>query len=307
MSDNSKIEWCETTWNPIVGCTPASEGCRYCYAARMATRLAAMGHEKYQGVATKGKWTGKIRFDPVELAKTFRWRKSRMVFVCSMGDLFHKDVSWADITAVYSAMIAKQDCTFMVLTKRPKRVAEYYQVIGGMNMSPPNIWLGVSVENQSRAEERIPTLLSIPAAKHFVSFEPLLGDVGDLMPYLTAPGCAGCYGEGKIAPSNTPCKFCYEGLDWVIAGGESGPGARPMNPVWVRSIRDQCIEAGVPFFFKQWGAWCPTECLPPGTKLPGYPDMIAEEWDGEAGEIFPVSKKAAGRLLDGREWNERPE
>jgi len=282
----SKIEWTEATWNPIAGCSKVSSGCANCYAERMSQRLAAMGQTKYRGVVDdRGHWTGKVNFDEAELLKPLKRRKPTMYFVCSMSDLFQEAVPFAFIDKVFAVMALCSQHTFQVLTKRPERMSRYFAGDGGTSgvelrimraMEPlvgkqgaykgqgrtswlaetervlplPNVWLGTSVENQECADKRIPHLIECPAAVRFLSCEPLLGPI-DIQ-------------------GTTPVG---RNVDWVIVGGESGPGARPMNLDWARDIRDTCVEAGVPFFFKQVGG---------------------------------VNKNAAGRLLDGREWNEMP-
>ena len=256
----TKIEWATESWNPITGCTPVSEGCEHCYARRMAQRLKGrFGYPEDDPF--------RVTFHPDKLDQPLHWKKPRMIFVCSMGDLFHKDVphhtyieNEVPVNHIYITAKRCPQHIFLILTKRPKVMKSFFSWITAFGGKiPDNLWLGVSVENQQRADERIPILLQIPAAKRFVSIEPMLGPIN----------------IRKIGP--VPPSFNWEiarnGLDWVIIGGESGPGARPMHPNWPRSVRDQCQAAQVPFFFKQWGG---------------------------------VNKKSAGRLLDGREWNEKP-
>jgi len=209
------IEWTEQSWNPATGCTKVSEGCRHCYAERMALRLQAMGHQKYcDGFA--------VRTHPDQLDVPARIQRASMFFVCSMGDLFHEEIPAAFVQSVFDTMRRSPHHRFQVLTKRSHRIAE----LQGLSLFPCNMWLGVSVENQQAAVTRVKHLKAASAAVRFLSCEPLLGPL---------PGL----------PLN--------GIDWVIVGGESGPGARRMHADWVRSIRDQCGRAGVPFFFKQWG------------------------------------------------------
>jgi protein gp37 len=243
--ESSKIEWTQATWNPVAGCSVISSGCKHCYAMRLAARLAAMGQEKYAGTTRKfgGRyvWTGQINLAPDALALPRSWARGRMIFVNSMSDLFHAAVPESFITQVFSVM---QDChqhTFQVLTKRPERLAEMARPLPW----PQNVWMGVSIESAEYLW-RADYLRRVPAHVRFLSIEPLLGPLEGLN---------------------------LDGIHWVIVGGESGPGARPMNIQWVRAIRDQCIAAGVPFFFKQWGG---------------------------------TNKKKAGRVVDGLTWDDFP-
>jgi protein gp37 len=234
MAGRSAIEWTHATWNPVTGCDEVSPGCDHCYAARLARRLQAMGNPRYvNGFA--------VTLHPDLLDLPFRWRTPRRVFVNSMSDLFHPRVPTAFIESVFQVMGAASWHTFQVLTKRPKRAV----ALGDHLPWPPNVWLGVSVEDQPRAW-RIDDLRQVPAAIRFLSLEPLLG----------------------------PLELDLSDIDWVIVGGESGPGARPVDPAWVRQLRDACQDASVPFFFKQWGGRTP---------------------------------KAGGRELDGRTWDEFPD
>ena len=250
MADNSKIEWTDATWNPITGCTPVSEGCEHCYAARMAKRLA--GRCGYQKVKPFGVTVHQDRFDEPK-----HWRKPRRVFVCSMGDLFHEDVPKWTIVDLLRVMRVCECHTFMLLTKQPKRAQEVlsWAMEHDLYCWPlPNVWLGVTAENQRRAEERIPILLQIPAPVRFVSVEPMLGPVN-------------LYGWS---------------VDWVICGGETGPGARGVSYQWVSVLKYQCADRGIPFFFKSWGASLPY------------------------GLGFVEATHNCGRRIDGREWNEFP-
>ncbi len=280
----SKIEWTDATWNPVTGCTPVSTGCANCYAKRMAKRLAGR-----HGYPKTNPFTVTVHLDRLE--EPLRWRKPRMVFVCSMGDLFHDDVPGDVIDKVFAVMELAPQHTFQVLTKRPHHMATYLNA-RGFGLNPlPNVWLGTSVEDQSLAHYRIPYLLNCPAVVRFLSCEPLLGPLPNLN---------------------------LDGIHWVIVGGESGPGARPMNSDWARDIRNQCQAAGVPFFFKQWGAYVPEQQNPAAltartAKTAMYVDPDGNTRPariggrGHAATVQRVGKKAAGRLLDGREWNEMPE
>lgn len=355
----SKIEWTDEVWNPTVGCRRVSEGCRNCYAERMAKRLAAMGRKEYAGLLDEsGRWNGQVRMLENRLSQPLRWKRPRRVFVDSMSDLFHEDVPIDFIANVFAVMELASQHTFMILTKRPDRMKailpsddfrrEYRDCIKilteatftGYYEPLDNVWLGVSVENQYAADKRIPYLLETPAAVRFVSCEPLLGPVdlnmgicpvcggcGELAGhYFQDDGmdiCDGCGGSGKT----------IDKIDWVICGGESGPGARPMHPDWARGLRDQCQTAGVPFFFKQWGEWLPvveqygdddlmdkldfeahTICLGNrGTMFSEDRGLERVYWCGyqpDPGQnpwfLERVGKKAAGRELDGRTWEEYP-
>lgn len=332
MGDQTGIEWTDATWNPIVGCSVVSPGCTNCYAMDVANRLLDKPGSHYEGttkrVNGRAVWTGKVALAPDSiLTQPMRWTRARKVFVNSMGDVFAENVPDEWIDHVFAVMALSPKHTFQLLTKRPDRMRAYLsdpQVVrricsaaapihrgrycsGAAEFSAahsrafnasmrrwwghagrliawtheggaaadlfkrnepgreypswvpwpfPNVWLGTSVEDHRRAEERIPLLREVNAAVRFLSIEPLLGDLGKL-------------------------DLC--GIHWVIVGGESGKDARAMDPDWVRSIRDQCIAQGVPFFFKQWGEWSPWN-------------------DG----MSRIGKHAAGRLLDGREWNDYP-
>jgi protein gp37 len=214
MADRSKIEWTEATWNPVTGCSKVSAGCKNCYAERLAARLQAMGNGRY-----RNGFKLTLHPDLVELPK--RWREPRLVFVNSMSDLFHEQVPEEFIRRVFVTM---RDCpqhTFQILTKRSARL----RALAGDLVWPDNVWMGVSVEN-SAALHRVADLRTAPATVRFLSCEPLLGPLDDIP---------------------------LEGIHWVIVGGESGPGARPMKIEWIHSILHQCQKAKVPFFFKQWG------------------------------------------------------
>ena len=307
----TKIEWAEEVWNPITGCTPVSEGCQNCYAKRMAIRLRGrFGYPEDEPfkVNWRGDYVAPSKGYPV-IEEPLHWKKPRMNFVCSMGDLCHKDIPGHLIHTLIKLM--KWDYKhhiFLLLTKRSDRMRRIWMNIDGA--LPDNIWLGVSVENQKRADERIPILLQIPAAKRFVSIEPMLGPV-DLRRIKNKGDEIDCLSGYVDENDGDGCfRRQYEKLDWVILGGESGPGARPMHPDWVRSVRDQCQDAGVPFFFKQWGEWIPYDCEESTHWMTTNGDFGRwEEKEPNCKEaicIKHVGKKAAGRLLDGREWNERP-
>lgn len=319
MADKTGIEWTDATWNPVVGCTIVSPGCKNCYAMAQAARIVRMADgagkaTHYAGTveAVKGKpvWTGTMALAPDSiLTQPLRWKAPRRIFVNSMGDLFHEDVPDEWIDRVFAVMALAPQHTFQILTKRSARMRAYVSqpelpravAFASVDIPYPdelvripswplrNVWLGVSAEDQRRWDERTADLKETPAAIRFVSAEPLLGPiVGDM-----------------------------SGIDWVIVGGESGPSARSIHPQWVRGIRDQCATAGTTFFFKQWGEWAPstpeqaTGNPRSGWKaLPGHPHVAkAAELYPEAGAEFiaHVGKKAAGRLLDGIEHNAMPE
>ena len=316
MSDRSKIEWCDATWNVVSGCTQVSSGCAHCYAKTLHDRR----HKAYLAGAKLPEQYAKpfstVQLHRERLFMPLHWKKPRKIFVNSTSDLFHEDVDEQFITVILWIMKLANHHTFMVLTKRPERMLDYMRRIelvnaprGDMFWPIKNLWLGVSVEDQKAADERIPLLLQTPAAVRFVSCEPLLGPV-DLD--LTIREGNGAYGYQSLTGQHFP--FTLEPqygpkLDWIICGGESGPGARPMHPDWARSLRDQCQVAGVPFFFKQWGEW-----LPVSQSLHLSAGKISEVpyhcWDADpkptSAHSVRVGKKAAGRLLDGREWNEFP-
>jgi protein gp37 len=239
VSDHSAIEWTDATWNPVRGCTKISPGCKHCYAETFAQRFRGVpGHPYEQGFD--------LRLVPEKLYEPLRWKEPRNVFVNSMSDLFHEDVPSDYIGAVAGVMQMADWHTFQVLTKRADRLRELLS--GNLRFAAElrNVWWGVSVEDRRYGFPRIAELRAAPARTRFLSVEPLLEDLGEID---------------------------LEGIHWVIVGGESGPGARPLDPVWVRRVRDQCVANGVPFFFKQWGG---------------------------------IRKGLAGRVLDGRTWDETP-
>lgn len=339
MSDHTTIEWTDATWNIITGCSVLSKGCTNCYAMRMAgSRLKH--HPSRAGLtqpsAAGAVWNGQVRFNAQWLDQPLTWRKPRRIFVCAHGDLFHESVPDEWIDQVFAVMAAAPWHTFQVLTKRAERMRRYltrqdraelieYAAVrlaiddlvpidlnGGPHTLPlPNVWLGVSAEDQATANERIPHLLASPGAVHWISAEPLLGHL-DLQRACQYPALL--YPE--LDPSNV--------IDWVVTGGESGPGARPAHPDWFRSLRDQCSTMGVPLHFKQWGAWGDPDSIEatgiahhgwfetdrkdggiPRHEWPG-PIVNGVELASQRPEVFNVGKKAAGRLLDGRTHDEWP-
>lgn len=267
MANRSKIEWTDHTWNCVRGCSPVSDGCKFCYAARFAHRFSGEGN-RYEGLTRMTEhgavWNGKVREIPEFLEAPLRWKKPRRIFVNSMSDLFHDDVSPGFIDQVLEVMMACPQHTFQVLTKRPENLdRKLYEVtedtpvraLGGGDYVP-NLWIGVSVENQEAADKRIPPLLRIPAAVRFVSIEPMLGPV-DLI-HVQWPGKhrvdvlrGGYWEDREVFFKGFVNHSDMQTIKWVVCGCESGYGARPMDLDWVRSIRDQCQRAEVPFFFKQ--------------------------------------------------------
>ncbi|MFV2178004.1 DUF5131 family protein [Actinomadura sp. LOL_016] len=243
MATRSAIEWTEVTWNPTTGCDKISEGCDHCYALSLAKRLKAMGVEKYQADGdprTSGPGFG-VSTHPDSLSQPYAWRSPRVVFVNSMSDLFHARVPLTFVRQVFGVIADTPQHTYQLLTKRSTRLRKMADQLDW----PENLWMGVSVENAG-ALSRVDDLRTVPAAVRFLSCEPLIGPLTGLD---------------------------LDGIGWVIAGGESGPGHRPLDPAWVEEIRDGCLAAEVPFFFKQWGGRTP---------------------------------KAAGRELDGRHWDDMP-
>lgn len=290
MSEKTGIEWTDATWNPIRGCSRVSEGCRNCYAESVANRFKGQG-QPYEGlIARTGQWNGNITVVDHLLDHPLRWRKPRRIFVNSMSDLFHETVPDDVIHAVFSVMAQATQHTFQILTKRPERMRDVLTLWDRIGITGnyfhghplPNVWLGVSVEDQATADERIPLLLQTPAAVRWISAEPLIGPIDF---------------SGMWVPHQNPAMHenMLEALDWVVVGGESGKGARPMQLDWARTLRDQCQSAGVPFFFKQWGEFGPNWFCDGDGKYDGGPIWMDR-----------MGKKAAGRLLDGREWNEYP-
>ena len=283
MADKTKIEWTDATWNPITGCSRVSPGCEHCYAERLAgTRLKH--HWSRKGLTRPGPdgpiWTGEVRLNEEWMDQPLRWKKPRRVFVCAHADLFHENVPDEWLDRVFEVMAMAQRHTFQVLTKRPAKMFEYIKDVSlaptderqrhlGPKWPLPNVWLGVSAENQECANNRIPALLATPAAVRWVSVEPLLGPV-DLtnIPIQMKGGLV--YGRNAI--NSTACGMDYPALDWVVVGGESGPGYRPMNPDWARSIRDQCGNADVPFFMKQMAGKKP---IPDDLMIREYPATIS--------------------------------
>jgi protein gp37 len=250
----SQIEWTDATWNPVAGCSLASSGCKNCYAMQMARRLEAMGVDKYKGLTKKTgknvKWNGVVREDVSALSIPYKWKKPRKIFVNSMSDLFHDQVSEKFILDVWKVMKETPRHNYQILTKRPERMKD---VLEENKLEVlPNVWLGTSVENEETTH-RIDKLRQVSAAIRFISFEPLIGSVGQV----------------NLAD-----------IHWAIVGGESGTNARPIHEDWIAEVLAQCIQYKTAFFFKQWGTW------------------------GKDNQ--KRSKKANGRVFQGRTWDEMP-
>ena len=258
---STAIEWTDETWNPVRGCSIVSKGCTNCYAMKQAHRFSGAGG-KYEGLTklTAGGpvWTGDVACVPEQLGVPLRWRKPRRVFVNSMGDLFHADVPFEFICKVIATCIQAKQHTFQILTKRPGRMLEWSRRHWRERTSWPasNVWLGVSVEDQATADERIPLLLETPAAVRFVSYEPAIGRVDFCETFgMWWNQTMGCFeGTGQQVNRRGREGKTKPGIDWVIVGGESGPGARPFDVAWARSTIEQCKAAGVPVFVKQLGS-----------------------------------------------------
>lgn len=364
MSDGTKIEWTDATANVVNGCNIYSPGCANCYAMRLAgTRLK--DHPTRVGLTQPSKagpvWTGEVRFNEKALQQVLRWTRPRRIFWNAHGDLFHESVPDEWIDRCFAAMALTPQHSHQVLTKRSARMRDYMRSLDRAivkafapphqhpalddphaeffaSIAPhaiaewplPNVWLGVSVEDQIRADERIPDLLATPAAVRWISAEPLLGPL-DLR-WIAEPdeekdgvldALLGCnWIERENGEEFRPARPGHQDriihrwvcspeadilanrkLDWIVAGGESGPRARPMHPDWARSLRDQCKAAGVPFLFKQWGEWHPAgepvEIMPNGDGIFAAPGAFAKHWFGEEVLMLRVGKKQAGRLLDG--------
>jgi len=331
MGEATKIEWCDHTFNPWLGCAHVSEGCRNCYAETLMDKRygkAEWGKGKPRRLTSEANWKLPLRWD----AAAEKVGERRRVFCASLADVFDEEVSddWRD--RLFGLIAYTRNLDWLLLTKRTANALRYINdvralkrplcdsatrrrgsIVGGLVVKTahdagwPNVWVGTSIENQKAADVRIPILLQIPVAIRFLSIEPLLGPI-DLS------GEWGAYQYGNDTPLR---KTWLQGIQWAIVGGESGPGARPMHPQWARELRDQCTAARMPFFFKQWGEWdggqygaCDDPCgsdviaLPNGT-------ITSTEWEPGAHlrggiQLHRVGKKTAGRLLDGRKWDELP-
>lgn len=299
MSGKTKIEWATHQWNPVTGCSKVSQGCKHCYAEREWPRLAAPR-------AKPNIYTGRAFTDvmchPEKLDIPLGWTKPRRIFVNSMSDLFHESVPDSFIIDVFNVMHDAKQHTFQVLTKRPERMRDFLIGTSGCGMGGelmPNVWLGVSVEDQTTADERIPVLLQIPAAVRWISAEPLLGPI-DLFCKPSYIWKAAHKEHGPYGPISERWP-----IHWIVVGGESGPQARPMDPDWVRLLRDQCQYAGVPFFFKQWGEWSTIDNMDE-TAIMTTPGSTPGHKFSDGTCVYRCGKRRAGRELDGRTWDEYP-
>lgn len=338
MGDKTRIEWADATWSPVTGCTRVSDGCLNCYIER-STPIRVAGR-KFDGEGIGSSLA--VQLHPNRLDWPLRKRGGKKIFVCSQADLFHDKVPDEYIAEVFAVMACsfcwdKPTHTFQLLTKRHARMrsllssdefrTKVARIAAGMSEDGdnihdaiyfhywplPNVWLGVSAEDQKSADLRIPALLDTPAAVRWISAEPLLGPI-NLDDHLRYGGCGDC-------DCDHGCQGVGASIDWLVVGGESGAGARPMHPDWARSLRDQCVAAGVPFLFKQWGEWVPERLGLHGNNTPAaflstgghvrplingkpaFPPMAP------AGDmtVRRVGKKRAGRELDGRIWDQFPE
>jgi len=292
---STKIEWTNETWNPIIGCSKISEGCKNCYAEKMACRLASMEHNlsaydyRYVVDGTEymkpKKWNGKTFFAESQLQKPLKLKKPRKIFVCSMGDLFHESVSFEDILKVYDIFCQCPQHTFQILTKRPERMKLFFIWLAsevkksGLDSIPSqsrnlfdylsildNVWLGVTAENQEQANKRIPILLQTPAKVKFVSVEPMLGEI-DLFNVDNE------INQKMSEINNEELLFSADYIDWVICGGETGGNARMIKREWVEYLQEQCEASGVPFFFKSWGGKNKNDSLVNGREFKEFPKV----------------------------------
>jgi protein gp37 len=313
MADRTGIEWTDATWNPIRGCARISPGCLNCYAEKVAARFNQPGQPYANLVHKSGAWNGNIRVVDDVMDQPLRWQRPRRIFVNSMSDLFYERLPVEQIARIFAVMCLAKRHTFQVLTKRADRMravlgdpnfpqmvleaAEAFQrdhgiVCAVIDLPAPNIWLGVSVENQPAADQRISDLLATPATVRWISAEPLIDRVVLDPNWLTGANA----------------------LDWVVAGGESGPNARPMNPAWARALRDQCVSHDVAFLFKQWGEHAPGVVVSdPEFHGGAYIQTPRGRWAithatdfGDGSAAARVGKRVAGRLLDGVTWDQYP-
>jgi protein gp37 len=355
MSKKSKIEYADRTWDVVAGCTKVSPGCQNCYALRYVPEFAKT-NEQFVGLSDNGEWTGIVRPQEDKLLEPLKWKKPCTIFVCSMADLFHELVPFDFIDRVFAVMALCPQHTFLILTKRPERMAEYVSGVntgeryhdlnvcaqhltnspgygailptqrdGMVNGQWPlsNVWLGTTVENQAMADLRVPALLACPAVLRFLSCEPLLGQVdltslpnayslGEGQRWLNA---LGAHGSAYVYEQGDTCNV--SGIHLIIAGGESGPGARPVHPEWVMLLRNHCECAGVPFNFKQWGEWLPVATPRLDYKGPRViMDTNGNQREASWGDVMlssgsewafeRVGKKNSGCFLYGVEYKEWP-
>lgn len=336
MADHTNIEWCDATLNLWTGCTKVSDGCKFCYAENMRDNRLKLGEWGPSGTRREVKsWRSTLE----KISKRAKSENRRLkVFCQSMSDTFEgpetmggeDSYNWQTVRwlqdRLFEAMWCHPELDFLILTKRPENALRYFEATyqsGYEGQISPNIWIGTSVEDQKTADERIPRLLAIPAAVRFLSCEPLLGPVnlsslcvqlhrvGETTEWLNT-----FTGEVEWEYEYSGGKYYHETeIHWVIVGGESGPNARPMNPDWARSLRDQCQAAGVPFFFKQWGEWVSEMHNEANPHAQETSDAFVKLIKNDAGQVIDyegvymcrAGKKKAGRILDGREWSEFPE
>lgn len=307
MAENSNIEWTTHTFNPWIGCTKVSDGCKFCYAEQMM--------DKRYGTVNWGRGNPRKRTSAANWKLPLRWNRQASgaterprVFCASLADVFDSEVptEWRD--DLWDLIAQTPNLDWLLLTKRPENIGNMIPWADGQMHNSwkahvsmwPNVWLGTSVENQKAADERIPHLLKVPAKVRFLSCEPLLGPV-DLSYYFPKTPKREC------PPEQLPYYFAHARIHWVIAGGESGPNARPMHPDYARLLRDQCVAAGVNFHFKQWGEWLPGSHVEDKFTDAQLSSIKCHLFDGDGFcASFKVGKKKAGRLLDGQTWDEFP-
>lgn len=314
MAENSAIEWTDHTFNPWMGCTKVSRGCKHCYAETLM--------DKRYGKAKWGQTGDRILTSDANWRKPLAWNRQAQkegrrfrVFCASLADVFeHKPNQLDDMDMwrgrLFNLINSTPHLDWLILTKRPELVNDTIERVTGFSESDMwfytarNVWIGTSIESQEMANERIPEILNVPAAVRFLSVEPLVSALDLAWLYLPPIGDGSRYhmvDRLHDTHGGSLARLDVTGISWVIVGGESGDGAAPMHPNWARSLRDQCVEANVPFLFKQWGEWLP---LASADEASQYPKAQMIEGDGV--RFVKVGKKAAGRLLDGREWNQYP-
>lgn len=311
MGENSKIEWTDHTFNPWVGCTKVSSACDHCYAEGWAKRAGQpelwTGERRRTSANT---WAGPLKWNRKAADEGRRAR----VFCASLADVFDNQVPEGWRYDLWRLIEKTPHLDWLLLTKRPQNIRKMLPNFPGAKPwgdGWSNVWLGTTAENQTEADRRIPHLLSVPAAIRFLSCEPLLGPLDLTLDNLVCTECAAC-SDGHLVEPDTGANACRRcdstgklsewGIDWVICGGESGHGARPMHPDWAKSLRDQCAAAGVPFLFKQWGDWVSEDQSPTDAVMPASGCLYPWPKTG----VWRLGKKTAGRLLDGREHNDMP-